>query len=341
MNLDSSSSSNLVTRFWLHNVTVNFFYNDFPTQAKFLDKILYFFLISSLVAFKGAFLAHASVNETVVTEYTQEDPHGNCTTTNEFENLINQLKREHTSPVIIQVYREAAKLVCDDIVYRHGGKNNPNTGLDCTGVICYLFNTLKMPFHYEQMSTSFMTHDHSNDFFADFTDIKKNPNGSFSPHYGDLLVYHNGREGHVVMVVDPKNCIAFNSTSYAAKDGPKLNGVQFHRIFAPQRCLNGDWKYWDITNTAHQFDRLLRPNAYQDDRNIQWAQAAEKSRIRKKSDNNFDVSHIVSLNPSEIAKYSNAESNQAKTESMIRKGSHPRNLMFGYKSNVKKVLGLK
>ncbi len=78
---------------------------------------------------------------------------------------------------------------------------------------------------------------------------KLNGNG-FNPQSGDLLAYYNFKEkrGHVVMVIDPYQCIAINSTTYNYNPGSssKFRGVYFNKIESGD-CdpISGTWKSWD------------------------------------------------------------------------------------------------
>ncbi len=126
-------------------------------------------------------------------------------------------------------------------------------GVDCTRLLRYLFlNMLHLPYN------SFFSKDpiisntfsfaspESNKQLKNFTRIPKAEKG-FKPQTGDILSF----PGHTIAVLDPKNCIAIQSSIWLCKkiengycvdsEYGKSAGVSIYRLASDRFCKNGLW----------------------------------------------------------------------------------------------------
>jgi len=97
----------------------------------------------------------------------------------------------------------------------------------------------------------------------------------FHPQTGDVLAYYDTKrkEGHAVIVVDPLNCVAIDSSPYSFIEGVKgkikdKEGVQFRYLTFPScNPLTGEWYSWGKKN--NKFQVLMRHrNFYQDSKHF-------------------------------------------------------------------------
>ncbi|MDH4469294.1 MAG: hypothetical protein QE271_14645 [Bacteriovoracaceae bacterium] len=94
---------------------------------------------------------------------------------------------------------------------------------------------------------------------------------NFHPQTGDVLSYYNKskREGHAVIVIDPLNCIAIDSSPYTFKEGVKgkikeLEGVQFRYLKFPScNPITGEWYSWG--KSSNKFQVLMRHRYFFED----------------------------------------------------------------------------
>lgn len=131
--------------------------------------------------------------------------------------------------------------------------------LSCSQFIYELFRRSGLELNY--LSSSDFVRAKAIDLKNNFIILKnKNANHKFKPQTGDVMAY----QGHVVMVIDPKNCVAINSTSWTMdpKTNRRLNdkkGVFFQKI-GSSRCSKGVWKAWD--SSSNKFEVLLRHKSF-------------------------------------------------------------------------------
>lgn len=168
--------------------------------------------------------------------------------------------------------------------------------LSCTGFTYELFKAIGLDYPYT--SSEWMVKKDKK-LWTHFDLIPPSPKeGGFRPKTGDILAYSiynpktKKRRGHAVVVIDPGNCIAINSTSWVmvrlvestdnstedenaddlgendeedtdiiVRDATK-SGVYFQEI-ARDRCMDGHWKAWD--RSSNKFQILLRHKKFQDD----------------------------------------------------------------------------
>lgn len=94
---------------------------------------------------------------------------------------------------------------------------------------------------------------------------------NFYPQAGDVLAYYNTkkREGHAVIVVDPMNCVAIDSSPYSFKEGKhgkikSKEGVQFRYLKSPScNPMTGEWTSWG--KAANKFQVLMRHRNFFED----------------------------------------------------------------------------
>lgn len=249
-----------------------------------------------------------------------------CDTNQNFETLISHLANDAKE----RIFRNAARLVLQKIPYQYGGRCDHETveqctqklkrgqGLDCSGVINYLFKISNFDIIFDSnddnkndahftswllkhqaninnskecrkmqeeqikrmktnnLAAALVAQDLSNNTvpsmntcnksdYAVSRPSEKTNKRSFieNPEPGTILAYNaqGSNKAHVVMVIDPYKCIAFNSTSYTAHTGP--SGVQFHQIMKKENCFEGKWTGWDIVDQeTHTWDAIYVPPIY-------------------------------------------------------------------------------
>jgi hypothetical protein len=130
-------------------------------------------------------------------------------------------------------------------------------GVDCTRLLRYIFlNMLHLPYNSSFSSEPIIsstfanTLSHSNTQLKNFTRIPKTTKG-FKPQTGDILAF----PGHTIAVLDPKNCIAIQSSIWLCKkiqngfcvDAEYGNsaGVSIYHLASDRLCKNGIWKGMD------------------------------------------------------------------------------------------------
>lgn len=145
-------------------------------------------------------------------------------------------------------------------------------GVDCTRFLRYLFlNRLHLPYNssYPQepiISNTFSYSNPSNNKqLKNFVCVPKKAKG-FQPQTGDILSF----PGHTIAVLDPKNCIAIQSSIWLCKkikngfcvdsEYGKSAGVSIYRLASERFCKDGIWKGMD--NSTLNFTNGWRHRAF-------------------------------------------------------------------------------
>ncbi|KAB8027393.1 hypothetical protein [Fluviispira multicolorata] len=130
-------------------------------------------------------------------------------------------------------------------------------GVDCTRLLRYLFrNMLQLPYNSLFTEAPIISHTFANinsqnaKQLRNFIRVPQSKNG-FRPQTGDILAF----PGHAIAVLDPKNCISIQSSSWVCKnikDGRcveaemgKYAGVAIYKLASNRFCSNGLWKGMD------------------------------------------------------------------------------------------------
>ena len=145
-------------------------------------------------------------------------------------------------------------------------------GVDCTRLLRYLFlNMLHLPYNSHYSHDPIISHTFSdtnsvnNKQLKNFVRLHKTEKG-FKPQTGDILSF----PGHTIAVLDPKNCIAIQSSIWLCKkiengycvdaEYGKSAGVSIYRLASDRFCKNGIWKGMD--NADLNFTTAWRHRAF-------------------------------------------------------------------------------
>jgi hypothetical protein len=145
-------------------------------------------------------------------------------------------------------------------------------GVDCTRLLRYLFlNMLHLPYNslfpQEPIISNTFTYTNPESYrqLNNFVPIPKTPKG-FKPQTGDILSF----PGHTIAVLDPKNCIAIQSSIWLCKktvngfcvdsEYGKSAGVSIYHLASDRFCKDGIWKGMD--NTKLNFTTGWRHRAF-------------------------------------------------------------------------------
>ncbi|APJ03013.1 hypothetical protein [Silvanigrella aquatica] len=133
-------------------------------------------------------------------------------------------------------------------------------GVDCTRLLRYLFlNMLHLPYNSNFPNEPIISNTFAYDSNSGHTQLKyftrlPKVNNGFKPQTGDILAF----PGHTIAVLDPKNCIAIQSSIWLCKkiengfcvdsEYGKSAGVSIYRLASERFCKNGIWKGMDNEN---------------------------------------------------------------------------------------------
>jgi hypothetical protein len=175
----------------------------------------------------------------------------------DFMELVNNQENNYLERLLL----EAWDMVDQKIGYKFIYEEN-DVSLNCSRFVWKLFERIGLSFPY---TATIYFNEKNKNILDHFTVIGPEADGGFKPNVGDVLSFNYSNAGHMVVVVDPKNCIAVNSASWvwdsdANRTLPSEKGVRFHRIYRESRCRDGVWYSWD--NSAYKFQKMLRHNAF-------------------------------------------------------------------------------
>jgi len=166
-------------------------------------------------------------------------------------------------------------------------------GVDCTRLLRYLFvNMLDLPYNSKEKNAPIVSNtftlQNNQSQLKNFIQIPKTKNG-FKPQTGDILAF----PGHTIAVLDPKNCIAIQSSIWLCKemkngfcvdsDYGKSAGVSIYHLASERFCKNGVWKGMDSDKL--KFTIGWRHKAFDTWITKMPSQAESKSRIILKGKN--------------------------------------------------------
>lgn len=162
-------------------------------------------------------------------------------------------------------------------------------GVDCTRLLRYLFlYMLNIPYNSQYPKAPIISNTFtdgslkSQKQLKNFIPIHKTAKG-FRPQIGDILSF----PGHSIAVLDPKNCIAIQSSIWLCKkikngfcidaEYGKSAGVSIYRLSNDRYCKNGYWKGMD--NAKLNFTSAWRHRAFDTWITEMPTNAQQKSRI--------------------------------------------------------------
>lgn len=180
--------------------------------------------------------------------------------TNKYRELVDQ---EHNT-IIKDLLISAHDLATRKITYGLGAYSPKKQKIDCSHLIKEIYSSANLEYEYAT-SKAFVAKDsyiQNNFVYILPTPGTKN---TFKPNAGDILAYYNSKKssGHVIMVIDPKECIAVNATPWSwiintsgksIRDHRK-KGVFFQKVLGGI-CKDGLWTSWDTP--TNKFQVMLR-----------------------------------------------------------------------------------
>ncbi|KAB8027396.1 hypothetical protein [Fluviispira multicolorata] len=129
-------------------------------------------------------------------------------------------------------------------------------GVDCTRFLWHLYaGEMNLPYNSKYKNSAILSHTFAkkqiDQELKNFVPLKKYKNG-FQPRTGDILAF----PGHALAVLDPKQCIAIQSTSWACEKMTakgqchkgtqgKNAGVVIYKLMNKTDCTNGIWNKLD------------------------------------------------------------------------------------------------
>lgn len=236
--------------------------------------LLFFFQLQLMIVTIYSPTSHANSSTLNVTKDSFQDMEHNVEIymdnkrqmTDSYFDLISQ----EPNFTIKDILYSAHDLAKRRIAYSLGKSYIPADGvkkvglIDCTHLIEEIFIRAGLPYDYVNTEGMVRKWPAAKKNFEYIAPIEGFSN-SFKPQAGDVLAFYNSkrRSGHAVMVIDPLNCIAINSTSWVWTENyqdetvrnPKMTGVYFQEI-KQGKCENGIWTSWD--NSTNKFQVMLR-----------------------------------------------------------------------------------
>ena len=227
-----------------------------------------------IIFFNSSFISYGNASTKGILEVNVDKYFGpNNELSNSYQNLIDQQTNSYIKDLLISAHDFASK----NIKYKFGASSFTNikskkthktyTYIDCSGFANELFDAINLPYNFASSLDMLRQRSDLLDQFQ-FEKISNQVEKGFRPNTGDILAYNypykvNGvvkRKGHVVVVIDPKECIAINATSYVwPNDNSTVDrskqGVYFQQILKGN-CDDGLWKSWDSAD--NKFQVLLR-----------------------------------------------------------------------------------
>lgn len=195
------------------------------------------------------------------------------TITDEYQSIIDR----QTNPYVRDLLIKAHSLATQNIRYSlYASKlktevvnNKKVKWLSCSGLAYELFKAIGLEYPLYTNTKKMVKYKTQAPYLLDYFEIqelKNQPEKGFRPQTGDILAYYyfNSKtkvgKGHVVIVIDPDECTAINSTTWSFDEDTserltQKKGVYFQRIDT-ERCTNGLWKSWDTA--SNKFQVLLR-----------------------------------------------------------------------------------